>query len=441
MVYNPTEVFNRSFLVWYGMSGTSTGYPNYREGAWGSNDSSFTWVDWVTGDTPNHLYDWSLKKWYQWGARKFALHTPFGRPMGGTEAYLYQVDQYLNAKYGLIQNGVVENYPCPWMTRDFVSVWRALINGEKGSLPDDVWDTWTGEWYDPDDPIEVTGFLGVLWGPTGSRFNKYFEEDEQKALQRLQDSFEPLIVSGMKIGADAMSVMPGPKYKSYLGPSVSLTEKSQRGWWNFFQWMVRQVGLKNIYGEAYPLKNYTNPSFPPIVFSENPYVGCCFMSEEFIYDKDYGQFSYYHSDLGKIDIINSWQNWRPITRLANGSPGKHYYLLNYEDSQYSSSDPANPNNYYVSANSLSNLYGAVCDYGAYAYLMNEQPMQSYDTNPQNIRLKFTVQCSPFFLQNYSFSARYNESFLYKFPHKNQFIDYLQWTKNNQDYNPGNYVSF
>lgn len=44
----------------------------------------------------------------------------------------------------------------------------------------------------------------------GSRFSSYFEKNQYEAIDRLKDSYMPLIKSGMKIGIDALEAMPGP---------------------------------------------------------------------------------------------------------------------------------------------------------------------------------------------------------------------------------------
>jgi len=439
MAYNPTEAFNRSFFVWLGMTGDGLGDPGYRELSFGGISPNFTWEAYIEGSVPGYVHTCTVKNWYKWGARKFILHTPFGRPTSGPEAFGYQADQYLIAKHGMEHDGETY-YRCPWISKNFVKVWKSLITGSNCGLSDEIWDSWTSDWFNPDEPIEVHCILGTLVLETGTRFNDYFEKNEELALQRLKDSFSPIIESGMKVGADAFSAMTGPKFEEYKTYSqlVHINRKAQKYWWKFVQWVIRQVGLKNMYTEAYPWKKFTDPSIPPIILSENPYKNFNVFSEEYIYDHDYGYIRYLHSELGKINIHTAWGNWRPFTRYADGSPGKYYFLIDYEDSQYPPTDALWPNRYYVSSNSINNLYGSMCDYGAFAYVINEQPMQLHDPNTQNIRLNISINAPQCFIQDYSSFPGYTESFKYKFANKQAFIDYLQWTKDNQDYNPTHY---
>ncbi|NBQ48071.1 MAG: hypothetical protein EBU33_06420, partial [Sphingobacteriia bacterium] len=104
----------------------------------------------------------SIRKWYQWGIRKFWLHQPFGKVPSGAytgtapggaafcpDALMYQPDQYICAKEGFVDaaTGRTGNIAMPWLTDDvvdgkdqgFVPLFQALISGSSAGLSQETW--------------------------------------------------------------------------------------------------------------------------------------------------------------------------------------------------------------------------------------------------------------------------------------------------------------
>ena len=187
---------------------------------------------------------WSLKRWYVWGQRNFELHMPFGRPSigaSGPEKLAYQADAYLCAKNGMPGICAAQVY----VTLDFVRIWKGLITGQRGDIPQYQWNNMVGftsgnvfipGWFNPNDPIKVITYNGSISkaGETTEnqypRWNALFLANYDAALQRLKDSVQPLIDCGMQIGIDALSVAPGPIPGDYI-PFEELNFEAQRGWW------------------------------------------------------------------------------------------------------------------------------------------------------------------------------------------------------------------
>lgn len=438
MTYNAQKTFDNGFVVGYNFSVSGSAASGVRAGSYGLDNTSFTWASFVTGTGPTMQQYWSVKRWYQWGCRKFWLHSPFGMPNSSSplEATQCQPDQYLNALNGLTYNGIVSNNPCPWITKDFIQVWRALSTGQKGNLSNSVWDSWTNQstgWFDPSDPISVTGYIGSISGSIGSRFSSYFEKNQYEAIDRLKDSYMPLIKSGMKIGIDALESMPGPIPGRHV-PFSTLGEKSQIMWWNFFSWLCDQVGKKNIYVESYPRKKLYDGTY-----YDNPYIGCSVATDDSLYSQDYELYNHSDSELGKVNLLKSFWESPPVTRKQDGSAAKHNFLLTYENAQWNNDGDGFLDGYWYVQGVPANGYGAVCNYASYAYLLNED-YQSWDPAPERDISVPQVLVSHADLQDYSVSPGFNtalnnELFLNKFPTSARFVDYLQYTYDEKDYDP------
>jgi len=197
------------------------------------------------------VYEASISKWYQWGARKFWLHLPHGKvpfglysgPSTGItyncpDAGMYQPDAYICAKEGFVDaaTGRTGNIPQPWLTDDvvngeiqgFVPLFKALISGSSAGLSRETWERLTGEntemgqWYNPADPIEVTVYNGSINGESFPRWRRWFNATTTPlsdtegligsvyARRRLERSLEPYARAGMRIALDALVNAPGP---------------------------------------------------------------------------------------------------------------------------------------------------------------------------------------------------------------------------------------
>lgn len=114
-----------------------------------------------------------------WGARRFALHNPFGVLIGQS----MQFDQFLHARDGVAG----AHNPLPWLYQDFVSAWSSLIRAQAAK----------GQ------PIEVIAYLGRLDGdPDFARL------DPQEWAKRFSDSVRMPVEAGMSVGFDASSFTP-----------------------------------------------------------------------------------------------------------------------------------------------------------------------------------------------------------------------------------------
>jgi len=331
------KLFDERFRVYFGFVGGSVSSQNLagekrRVGTNGIEYSTFTWKKWISlendgvynpysvtngypANTPN---PWSLKKWYQWGCRRFHLHNPFGMvPANSPQSLTFEIDQFVNARDGLTWNGQVLNTPCPWITNDFVNVFRALTTGTRGRLDQATWDSWTtgpNAWFNPSEPIDVIVYVGALGDPSfgGSystyidRWEQYFTENPKAAEKRLRDSVAPFISAFCKIGFDAAVVAPGP----VPGDNVSLSSMNratQRGWWSFWKWLETKIGKNRIYVESHPFKKGTG--------RPNPYLGYNILADDdwsnskccpYIADA-YGPHA--TSEMGDIEFIRCfWQN-------------------------------------------------------------------------------------------------------------------------------------
>lgn len=268
-----------------------------------------SWVGDFYWDT--EVFETSISKWYQWGARKFWLHLPHGKVPGGLytgpstgtpqncpDVGMYQPDAYICAKEGFVDaaTGRTGNIPQPWLTDDvvdgeiqgFVPLFKALISGSSAGLSRDTWERLTGEgtdmgmWYNPADPIEVTVYNGSINQETYPRWRRWFNAStilsdtegligSVYARRRLERSFEPYARAGMRIALDALVNAPGPTVginatnggfstltfngepytSAYSILPGSTFGNADAGWWKFFsEYVIPTFGKNNIFMEA-----------------------------------------------------------------------------------------------------------------------------------------------------------------------------------------------
>lgn len=326
------KIFKDRFRVRYNFDGVVSSTrnengENRRAVGYDADSSLFTWKKFISLDgsynpTPGELNPWSLKKWYMWGCRKFHLHCPFGKvSVGNEQGLVYEVDQFLNAKNGLSLDGKVQNTPMPWLTNDFVSVFKALTTGQQGTLDSDTWNSWTigkDAWFNPQEPIDVIVYVGGMAEPGNDtayqaylkRWNELFDSSYAKGLARLRNSVLPFVEANCRIAFDASVVSPGP----LPGKNVSLDAQGinlQRGWWTFWQWLTKKIGKSRIYVESYPFKKDGEP---------NPYLGYGIISDD---DWSYSKWvsvgpngPHPTSELGRVEFWRSiWQNTEETTPL------------------------------------------------------------------------------------------------------------------------------
>lgn len=349
-------IFSDGFRVRFNFDGNITtdqnvGSEKRRAVGFDADKSTFTWKRFISledsyNPSPGKLNPWSLKHWYKWGCRNFHFHNPFGKvSQGNTQELVYEIDQFLNAKNGLIINGVVQNTPMPWLTNDFVDVIKALTTGQRGNLDQLTWDSWTtgaDAWFNPDEPIDLIVYIGAMANPGSdagyqtyvNRWNTLFTTSATSAAKRLRDSVAPFIQANCKIAFDAAVASPG----EVAGQTIPFTIQNnalQKGWWTFFTWAVKTIGKEKIFVESYPFK--TNGL-------NNSYLGYNIIS-----DDDWSYSSYVQqgpngphmtSEMGNIQFLRSlWQNTSATTPLIakidqSGIIKERYWFL--KDSQYAS---------------------------------------------------------------------------------------------------------
>ena len=286
-----------------------------------------SWIGDFYWDT--EVFEASISKWYQWGARKFWLHLPHGKVPGGPysgpitgqrqncpDVGMYQPDAYICAKEGFVDaaTGRTGNIPMPWLTDDvvdgeiqgFVPLFKALISGSSAGLSRDTWERLTGEgtqmgmWYNPADPIEVTVYNGTINGESYPRWRRWFNAStvlpdtegligSVYARRRLERSLEPYARAGMRIGLDALVNAPGPTVgingtnggfspvtfngEPYttahdLPPAGQTFGNADAGWWKFFsEYVIPTFGKNNIFMEA-----NAGTFFAGGAWQMNPYV-------------------------------------------------------------------------------------------------------------------------------------------------------------------------
>lgn len=295
-----SQTIDIRYRVWvaYNFDGAvQPAYSGYRAVNWGGDNPAFTWLKFVNGEAPfangynphaGRDHPWSVKAWYKWGMRQFHLHMPFGRPIVplpppgyiAFEHLSYQADSYLCTAEGLVESGVLYNIPMPHLIQSFEPIWRSLIEGRQ-YCSDQEWASLL-EWFNPDDPIRVIVYNGVISKQSNNVENQYprwtrlFNRNYDEALNRLKSSVQPFINCGMQIALDALATMGGMIPGQYI-PTNQLGEKAQLGWWEFYTWLVDQVGIQNLYCEAQPEKKYNliTGNMDP-----SPYLGLNVMSSE-----------------------------------------------------------------------------------------------------------------------------------------------------------------
>ena len=295
------RAFRDKFRVVIGFDGEETVASNgpgefRRAVGWGGEESTFTWKRFVTLEDnfnpyPGQLNPWSLKKWYGWGCRKFHFHNPFGKvARGRTQELVYEIDQFLNAKNGFSIGGQVQNTKMPWLVNDFVTVIKALTTGQRGTLDQATWDSWTvgpGAWFRPSEPIDLIVYVGSLSDPGTSdaaygayidRWEEHFRRSPTGALSRLKASVQPLIDANCRIAFDAAVAAAGP----VPGQQVPLDRQCielQKGWWSFWQWINKKIGKDRVYVESHPFKKdgISNPYLRANVISDDDWSTslCC----------------------------------------------------------------------------------------------------------------------------------------------------------------------
>ena len=350
------KLFNDKFRVSFGFDGEETVDSNKpgefrRAVGWGGEESTFTWKRFVTLEDnynpyPGELNPWSLKKWYQWGARKFHFHNPFGKVARGKSQFLvYEIDQFLNAKNGLTINGEVQNTKMPWLVNDFVSVIKALTTGQQGTLDQATWDSWTvgkDAWFNPSEPIDLIVYVGSLADPHISdsaygvyidRWEEHFKRSPSGALTRLKNSVIPLIEANCRIGFDAACVAAGPVPGKNI-PFDRQCIELQKGWWSFWKWINNKIGKDRVYIESHPFKvnGEANPYLGSNIISDDDWsTSLCCPAEP------YGQGGpHMTSEMGDVEFIRCiWQNAPKrtpfvsrIDDLGQEIPERYYFLRN-----------------------------------------------------------------------------------------------------------------
>lgn len=314
---------------------TVEGGPGERRRAigYGGDKDTFTWARFLSledcyNPSPGQLNPWSLKRWYQWGCRKFHLHNPFGKvAQGAAQELVYEVDQFLNARSGLSIGGAVQSTPMPWLTNDFVAVFKALTSGQRGNLDQATWDSWTkgaDAWFDPTQPIDVIVYVGGMADPGAdvayqayvARWNSIFSSGQTAGVRRLKDSVQPLIDAGCRIGFDAAVASPG----SVAGQRIPLSVQSlnlQKGWWNFWTWLGNTIGKSRMYVESHPFKKAGAP--------------CSYLGYNVIADDDWSatpvvppgpDSPHMTSEMGEVEFWRAiWQNTPTSTPLISYMEG------------------------------------------------------------------------------------------------------------------------
>lgn len=400
--------FDEQFRVRFNFDGsvsTSENGPGEKRRAveYGGDKSTFTWKRFLSledyyNPSPNSLNPWSLKKWYKWGCRKFHLHNPFGKvALGNTQQLVYEVDQYLNAKNGLTINGVVQNTPMPWLVNDFTEVFKALTTGQRGTIDQATWDSWTigpDAWFNPTQPIDVIVYIGAMADPgtdTGykvyiDRWNALFASSATNATKRLKDSVAPIIDANCRIAFDAAVVSPG----AIAGQNIPFTVQSsalQKSWWTFFTYVSNTIGKNRVYVESHPFRKNG---------MSNSYIGYNIIADD---DWSYSPAvlpgpngPYMTSEMGDVEFWRAiWQNGPAstplISRRENGVLVKErYWFLN--NCRYAVTEPTtqerrlapavccNPDhNYYY-----YDIYGAIIAY----HLLEKQNIRGETNERKNI---------------------------------------------------------
>jgi hypothetical protein len=455
------KLFNDKFRVSFGFDGEETVDSNKpgefrRAVGWGGEESTFTWKRFITLEDnynpyPGELNPWSLKKWYQWGARKFHFHNPFGKVARGKSQFLvYEIDQFLNAKNGLTINGEVQNTKMPWLVNDFVSVIKALTTGQQGTLDQATWDSWTvgkDAWFNPSEPIDLIVYVGSLADPHISdsaygvyidRWEEHFKRSPSGALTRLKNSVAPLIEANCRIGFDAACVAAGPIPGKNI-PFERQCIELQKGWWSFWKWINNKIGKDRVYIESHPFK--TNGE-------ANPYLGWNVIS-----DDDWSTSlccpaepnglggPHMTSEMGDVEFIRSlWQGAPTRTPFISRTDStgaeiqERYYFLKdapaavevkSEYNEFIEKRLSSPNccssghNYY-----WYDLYGAIIAY----HLIEKQNIRG-EINPDKNITRNSILVPNSILQilpeSFSGDERHKHQFGNKFKSSVDFINYIK----------------
>ena len=353
------EVFDKRFWVsfHFDSNGDSTGVDQAnnltRCISWNADMPTFSWFKFVNGTSESFRpYGedrsvWSLKRWYQWGARNFTIQMPFGKPNLAITAcsdikgelpkihihkehLSYQPDSYINARDGLTiadSSGsttlVYHNQAMPWLIKDFESTWKALTSGKQGAMSASDWKELL-EWFDPLDTIEVIAYNGFGDNNCWGRMSVMFDANYSSTLKRLKDSVRPFKNAGMKLACDAMTIGAGSVAGAYI-PITEMSESAQKGFWEFFLWLKTNFRPSNMYMEAHPMRRHnllTN------VEDNNPYIGqgIGIMCEEesSYFNSTMSPNYHFYSELGNVNYLRAthWQNLHgsPAPKTARNNP-------------------------------------------------------------------------------------------------------------------------
>ena len=438
--HDAQKLFNDGFIVRYDFDIDSTANGSYgRSGSYGLSDPLFTWSDFITGVSPGMNSSDSVKNWYEWGCRKYWLHSPFGvlpsdDPYAIIEFGEVQVDQYICALNGLTHDSDLQNNPTTWITDNFVDTWKALITGSQGNLSNSIWEEWTNEstgWFDPSSPIQVTSCLGSFSSESSkNRWNLYFNQDESYAINRLKESYLPIMKSGMRIAIDDLFAMSSSIVDRHV-PIEHINTNSQVGWWKFFTWLEEKYSRRNIFCGGYPIKIERDS-----VEYDNPYLGCSIFTDEWMADINSESLTHVDGDLGRVNLIKSFKTNRPLTKKPDNSNSKYYFLSVYESATPYSSGLRDGYSYVP--DDETTLNGSMSDYGAFAFILNKDSDQEFDSTPEKDITTRAVLVPASFLRDHSPTSGYQESFQYKFTSSIYFVNYLDWTYDNDDYDPTQY---
>jgi hypothetical protein len=338
------ELFDKKFIVRFNFDGSvstsqnSNAQEKRRAVGFDGDKSSFTWKRFITLEDSYNPYlgelnPWSLKKWYQWGCRRFHFHNPFGKvAAGNSQELVYEVDQFLNAKNGLTINGVVQNTPMPWLVNDFVSVIKALTTGQQGTLDSQTWTDWTSgpnAWFNPSQPIDLIVYIGGMANPGSDsaykiyvdKWNALFTATPTIAARRLKDSVAPLIEARCRIGFDAAVASPGAVPGDHI-PLAVQNERLQKGWWTFFKWVTTTIGKDRVYVESHPF--YINNK-------TNSYLGYNVIADDdWSYTPVVPSGMHMTSEMGDVEFLRAiWQNTEITTPLISSEKNNEFIKERY----------------------------------------------------------------------------------------------------------------
>jgi len=451
------QLFKEGFRVTFGFDGQTTSEEGNnttsirRAAGWGADRNTFTWKRFISLEDNYNPYPstelnpWSLQKWYKWGARSFHFHCPFGRVVEAkTQSKVYEVDQFLNARDGLIINEQVQNHPCPWMVTDFVDVFRALTTGKRGKLDQATWNSWiTGPaaWFNPSDPIKVTIYIGAIsdqpstdteYAAYVERWETLFATDPLGAAARLKASVMPFIRANCSIAFDSAVNAAGP----VPGSNVSIAKQSrelQRGWWQFWKWLETKIGKKRIYVESHPYKrgNGNNPYLGYNCISDDDWSSslCC----PYI-TGDAGPHA--TSEMGDIEFVRCiWKNSESTTPLIATVINGQKTLERYSFLEVQVVDVQSVPSTFISGATEIRLSPATIDnwYWSpyYASIIAYHLLERQDVRGEpNLRSNITKQAImvPATLLQVIYrlqeSGNYNKQFALQFPNSASFIAYL-----------------